>query len=994
MGGEDGVGDGGEAGLGLVGLAEEVEDFGEVEGDGLFLDGALGAGEEGFPEGEGFGPEGGLEVVVGEGVAVGEVETMGGEGGGLGEGLEHGRVEVGGGPGTALEEGIAGLGEEGADLEVVEGFFGGEGDGGEVVVEGVERLALFGEVVAELVFDEGDVGVEFVGLEQVHGGLAAFVEVGVGEEEGVADVAGGEGGVAAEEGLVVEDEALEGGAEVFEFGGGFALVGLFEEGALAIDEGAEGGGGVGGGGGGGGGGGAGLGGGGGEGGGGESEGEQEAGEEARHGGERVWLTDLELFGVEMFEGDADMEKILAKGAGHGGGAAEEVVFFGEGSEVASEVGEVDEALLIGDVFDEGGEGEGSDEGLEFVVVNGFVGALHAVEDPSGGGAFLEAGGGEEAEERSDADAAGEEDGGGAGVGPEGVGEVAVGSPEAGGGAGFEVLDAGSPVAEGFDGEAEGGGLGGAGDGERVGFAADGVGVEGDVEELAGLVGEGAFDGLEGEVGDVVADGGDGGDEVIVLGADPAVEEADVEVGGEAEGAPEGEPEAEGGIAHDFAVGEDAVGDDEDEEEAEEIVGLFPAVVGELGGEGEDDEEDEAGEGDEAGVDGDGGGEEVAKVGCGAVGEAGGGEEDGVEEDEDKGGDADEAVGLVNFIESAEEAFDDAEAGGEDEGPAHEQGGAVTADLGGVFPGVIIPVGVVGHAAEPETVGNEQGGQDGEEAEVGGVSQRVSEEGAEHSARGYQATRKALAQRFREGVSFSGDKWVGVVRAFDVVAVKASCGGETMNTLATTDLLAALNWRYATKVFDPNRKIPAETWSALEQSLVLAPSSFGLQPWKFIVVESPEVRAALMPATWGQTQTVDASHYVVLAYKRDLDEGHVGRYMERTAEVRGVAVESMDAFKNVILGALNGARKAGALDTWQSRQVYIALGQFMTAAALLGIDTCPIEGLVPAQYDEILGLKGTPWATVCACAAGYRDGGDKYATTPKVRFPLSEVIERR
>lgn len=214
----------------------------------------------------------------------------------------------------------------------------------------------------------------------------------------------------------------------------------------------------------------------------------------------------------------------------------------------------------------------------------------------------------------------------------------------------------------------------------------------------------------------------------------------------------------------------------------------------------------------------------------------------------------------------------------------------------------------------------------------------------------------------------------------------------MKTLAPSELLAALNWRYATKKFDPAKKIPAETWSALEQALVLSPSSFGIQPWKFLIVTSPAVREKLVPVSWGQTQPKDASHFVVFAVRKDLPEAHIDRYVARTAELRGSTPDALAPFKKMMMGSLEGARAKGFLDTWQTHQVYIALGQFMASAAVLGVDTCPMEGLEPAKYDEILGLAGTGFATVVACAAGYRAGDDKYATLPKVRFPAAEVIQ--
>ena len=212
-------------------------------------------------------------------------------------------------------------------------------------------------------------------------------------------------------------------------------------------------------------------------------------------------------------------------------------------------------------------------------------------------------------------------------------------------------------------------------------------------------------------------------------------------------------------------------------------------------------------------------------------------------------------------------------------------------------------------------------------------------------------------------------------------------------LSPQHVVDALNWRYATKKFDPAKLIPDDTWAALEQALVLAPSSIGLQPWKFIVVTDPLVRAQLVAASYRQAQVTQCSHFVVFAVRRDLDPEHVDRHIARMVEVLGVTPESLTKFRTMTLGNLERARTEGSLDMWQEHQVYIALGQFMTSAALLGVDTCPMEGIVPEQYDEILGLAGTPYATAVACAAGYRLPDDKYATLKKVRFKPEDVIVR-
>jgi nitroreductase len=212
-------------------------------------------------------------------------------------------------------------------------------------------------------------------------------------------------------------------------------------------------------------------------------------------------------------------------------------------------------------------------------------------------------------------------------------------------------------------------------------------------------------------------------------------------------------------------------------------------------------------------------------------------------------------------------------------------------------------------------------------------------------------------------------------------------------ITAQELVDALNWRYATKRFDPTKKIPTDDWNALEQSLVLSPSSIGLQPWRFFVVTDPGVKTQLVAASYRQLQAAECSHFVVFTVRRDIDAAHVDRHILRMVEVRGVTTESLAKFRTMTMSNLDRARAAGTLDTWQTHQIYIALGQFMASAALLGIDTCPMEGIEPEKYDDILGLRGSDYATVVACAAGYRLLEDKYATTKKVRFKADEVVVR-
>lgn len=214
------------------------------------------------------------------------------------------------------------------------------------------------------------------------------------------------------------------------------------------------------------------------------------------------------------------------------------------------------------------------------------------------------------------------------------------------------------------------------------------------------------------------------------------------------------------------------------------------------------------------------------------------------------------------------------------------------------------------------------------------------------------------------------------------------------TLRPAELIDALRWRYAVKAFDPSARIPEDVWSALEQALMLTPSSYGMQPWKFIVITDPALKARLEPHAWNQKQVTQCSHFVVFLVKRGVGEADVDRWIARMAEVQRVPVDSLKRYKDFMMGDfVNGPRKA-VVDEWSARQVYIALGNFMTSAALVGVDTCPMEGIVPAKFDEVLGLADSGYATVVACAAGYRSAQDRYASSPKVRYPADTVIERR
>lgn len=212
-----------------------------------------------------------------------------------------------------------------------------------------------------------------------------------------------------------------------------------------------------------------------------------------------------------------------------------------------------------------------------------------------------------------------------------------------------------------------------------------------------------------------------------------------------------------------------------------------------------------------------------------------------------------------------------------------------------------------------------------------------------------------------------------------------------HSIPEKQLLDALNWRYATKAFDSSKKIPGTVWKALEETLILSPSSFGLQPYRFLVVNDPDLRAKLQPHSWNQSQVVDASHYVVFAARTAMTETEIDRFLDRVVEVRGIPRESLEGYRGMMYGSLLSPGAEARIPHWAALQAYIALGNLMTSASLLGVDTCAIEGFSPAEYDALLGLKDQGLASVVCCALGYRSAEDKYAGLAKVRFPGSDLI---
>lgn len=211
----------------------------------------------------------------------------------------------------------------------------------------------------------------------------------------------------------------------------------------------------------------------------------------------------------------------------------------------------------------------------------------------------------------------------------------------------------------------------------------------------------------------------------------------------------------------------------------------------------------------------------------------------------------------------------------------------------------------------------------------------------------------------------------------------------MPTLSPDALLERLHWRYAVKAFDPTRPVPPERWAALEQALVLSPSSFGFQPWRFTVVTNAEVKRRLRAVSYAQPQIEACSHLTVFAARRGMGPGDAERWVARNAEVRGVPASSLEGFRQSLLKFV--AKPKERLDAWCDRQTYVALGVFLASAAALGVDACPMEGIDPVAYDEILGLAADGYGALCVAAAGTRAADDPAGARPKVRYAPADVV---
>lgn len=207
----------------------------------------------------------------------------------------------------------------------------------------------------------------------------------------------------------------------------------------------------------------------------------------------------------------------------------------------------------------------------------------------------------------------------------------------------------------------------------------------------------------------------------------------------------------------------------------------------------------------------------------------------------------------------------------------------------------------------------------------------------------------------------------------------------------SQLIEDLRWRYATKKFNPHKVISDQEFGILKEVLSLVPTSNGLQPYKFLVIEDKEIRQKLRAKSYGQPQVTDASHLIVMCAYIDLNDTHIDSYILLNSSEREIAEEKLKNFSSHLKRTVV-SQTAEEKTSSNEKQVYIALGHLLHAAAQMRIDSSPMEGFEPAGYDEILELKERNLRATMVCALGYRADDDPYQHMKKVRKPYDDLFE--
>lgn len=200
-----------------------------------------------------------------------------------------------------------------------------------------------------------------------------------------------------------------------------------------------------------------------------------------------------------------------------------------------------------------------------------------------------------------------------------------------------------------------------------------------------------------------------------------------------------------------------------------------------------------------------------------------------------------------------------------------------------------------------------------------------------------------------------------------------------------ELLNSLKWRYATKKFNPQKKVIEKDLKALSEAVRLSASSYGLQPYKVMIIQNDEVRKLLKEASWNQSQITDASYLFVFCIHQDYPVQEIDNYFRLIVDTQNADPSSLNGYKKSLTDLFK-KKSPEEKRQWAAKQVYIALGSLLIACAELKIDACPMEGFEKDRYDEILGLKEQGYRSTVIAAIGYRSEEDDAAKREKVRKP--------
>ena len=203
-----------------------------------------------------------------------------------------------------------------------------------------------------------------------------------------------------------------------------------------------------------------------------------------------------------------------------------------------------------------------------------------------------------------------------------------------------------------------------------------------------------------------------------------------------------------------------------------------------------------------------------------------------------------------------------------------------------------------------------------------------------------------------------------------------------------NIIDSLNWRYATKKFDSNRKLSKNQVNTLKNAFNLTASSYGLQPIKLIVISNQEIKNNLLESSLNQQQVIQCSHLLVICVETDIDESYIELYFKRVVDIRKTSPKVLESFKNSIINEFNDMSNTSIIN-WSINQAYLALGNLMTVCSVEEIDSCPMEGFLPEKYDEILDLKTKNLKSVLVMPVGYRSVDDQFSSFKKVRKDIND-----